>query len=334
MLGMEYAPVYAKVRCWKKHILKAESLEDFARMDLAQTLDAIRARVSKVSFNSETSIRDIEGLLRQETYSYLQSGLHYLSGGARRFVQEWCRFYEIENLKFIVRSVFNQKKVEYLYDLSPKSKIRMELVKDIRSLDELQDFLSGTEYYRLAVDSFPRVKDEGKTFFFEMNLDNYFAQSLKKKVASLPPLERKGAKDILAYFLEVNRLLWIYRARFNYGMSASETISIIPKVYEFLREKQYEELLHTDSATGFISALKQFHFIDDEKAAAENLERELNRKMLRKAHRGFTGVPFKLAGLLAFAVFHSVNARNLVTLLEGRRLGASFDEVKQYLVLV
>jgi vacuolar-type H+-ATPase subunit C/Vma6 len=330
---MEYAPVYAKVRCWKKNILKASSVEDFSRLDLTQTTEEIRKRMSKVTFNSETSVRDIEGLLRQETYNYIQSGLHYLSGGGRRFVQEWCRYYEIENVKYIVRCVFNQKKVDYLYDLSRKSKIRLELVKDIRSLDELQDFLSGTDYYRLAADSFPRVKEEGKTFFFEMNLDNYFAQSLKKKVASLPPMERKSVKDIVAYYLEMNRIMWIYRARYNFGMTASETMSIVPRVFEFLREKQYEELMHAESIQGFIAILKQVGFIDDEKTAEANLERELHRKVLLKAHRGFTGIPFKLGALLAFSVYHMVHARNMVTILEGRRLGVSFDDVKQLLVL-
>jgi hypothetical protein len=93
--------------------------------------------------------------------------------------------------------------------------------------------------------------------------------------------------------------MWIYRARFNYGMTASETVSIVPRVFEFLREKQYEELMHAESAQGFIAILKQVGFIVDEKAAETNLERELHRKVLVKAHRGFSGIPFKL-GAWAF----------------------------------
>jgi len=328
MLGIEYTAVYSKVKSWMSKMIKEEEISQLMRKDLQDILNLLKERTKKIEINTDDIIQ-IEGLLKQESYNYLMSGIRFLSGKAKAFIQEWSRYYEIENLKIITRSLLNHKNIDFLYELSTKSKIRMELVKDLRNLDEFQDFLSGSIYYRLAVDSLPRVKEESRTFYFEMNLDNFFAMNINKKLSGLSVTDKKDVKDILLYYLQMKRLKWIYRAKFSYKLTAVDILSMIPNVFSYLNDKEYETLAQAENEAVFITFLKEHRFIISEKGAEANLEKEINIKTYQRVKKALCGTPFRLGVFTGFIIAQTFNVRKMIALLESRRLKVDPGKVSE-----
>jgi V/A-type H+-transporting ATPase subunit C len=333
MLGEEYAAIYAKVKSWLATLLRKEELEELVRMSLQEFIAFLRTRVRKIELQTDDVVQ-LEGLLKQEGYYFIQSGRRFLTGSTKDFMEEWSRVYEIENLKILTRSIINGKPVDFLYRLGDFNKIQLSLVKDVKTLDELQDFLSGTPYYRLALDSFPRLKEEKDSFYFEMSLDNYYARRLKKKMSSLLPADSKDVKGVLFYFLEMNRILWIYRAKFYYQLQREETAAMLPNILKVLSKNLYEELLGAESEEAFVNLLREHGFLEKEKAEGDfSLEKEVGFHLAKRARKHLGGSPFSVGVLLSFVVLHNINVKNLVLLMESKRMKVENEKLMKMLVM-
>jgi V/A-type H+/Na+-transporting ATPase subunit C len=332
MLGTGYAALYAKVKSWVPVLFKEDEIEDLVRMNMADYTAFVKERTKKISISSNT-ITGVEGSLKQEGFYYLQSGMRFLGGKAKAFVDLWARIYEIENLKVLTRSVIYHKPLGFLYDLGISSKIQTEMVKNIKNLDELQEFLSGTDYYRLAQDSFPRVKEMNDAFYFETNLDNYYAVSLKQRMRTLSSQDYKLIQNILLFYLETNRINWIYRARFHYSLSSEEVIATIPNVLGVLSTRRYTMLLEAENEEAFLKLLKEFHLIKNDITSGENLENEIQKVLTRRARKLLIGTPFSIGAFLSFIVLHLIQIRNMVILFESKRLELEQEQVLKKLVV-
>ena len=332
MLGEEYASIYAKVKSWMAIFLKKEEADELVRMGYSDLLTLLKERARKVAIQSD-EIVSVESLLKQEGYNFIQSGMRFLGGTIKGFLDEWAKIYEIENLKMVARAIVNKKKPDFLYKLRENKKLQPELVKDIKSLDDLQEFLGGTDYYRLALDSLSRVKEENNAFYFEMNLDNYYAQNLKKKLTFVPPGDKRVVKGLFFYYLEMLRVLWIYRAKFNYKLTSEEIIAIIPNLSLALTQHKYDELLGAETAEDYIKLLRKFRCLpESDKETAQGLETQLYRNLAFRAKKYLAGNPFNLGVLLGFVALQEINVRNTTVLLQSKKLKMDPDKITGLLV--
>lgn len=334
MLGEEYASIYAKVKSWMAIFLKKEDLDEMVRMNYSEMVTDLKERVRKVALQSD-EIVSVEVLLKQEGYNFIQSGMRFLGGSIKAFMDEWAKIYEIENLKMITRAIVNKKKADFLYKLRENKKLQPELMKDIKSLDDLQEFLSGTDYYRMALDSLPRVKEENNAFYFEMNLDNFYAQNLKKKLTFVPPGDKKVVKGLFFYYLEMLRILWIYRAKFNFKLTTEEIIALIPNLSLVLTQHRYDELLASETPEDYIKIMRRLRFLPaaTDKDPNQSLETQVFRMLSARAKKHLTGNPFNLGVLLGFVILQDINVKNVTVLLQSKKLKYDTEKVASMLVI-
>lgn len=333
MFGEEFASVYPKVKSWLRSVLRADRVDEILRLPYDDYVSYLKNQLRKVSFVSEDPVM-MEGQLKQEAFFFVGSGKRFLAGSVKDFMDLWQKTYEIENLKLLTRAVLNQRPVDFLYRAGENSRIQIEFVKNIRTLDDLVEFLSGTEYYRLALDGFERVREERTTFYFEMNLDNYYAQSLKKKMATLAFQDRKSVRDLLFYHLEMLRLLWIYRAKFNYGIGPEQILAILPNVFHFIPKNRYQRILNAGTPGEFIDAARYAGLIPRQAdVSPDNLERAVYAAIHRRARKAVGGSPFSLGVFLGFLLLQMINVRNHIVILEGKRLKVPSGRIRDLLVV-
>lgn len=318
MTGIGYASVNAKIRYWLSYLLKAEDADFLSRASMNEIIDFIRKHELKSSIDSN-NLTDVESAVKQAIVDYVKSGVRFLSGGSRAFIEEWMKVYEIEDLKIIARAIVGKRPVDFLYRLQYNSRFNLEAVKSIQTLDEYQEFLRGTKYYSIASYTFPRVKEENNTFYWEMMLDNQYALNLKEMSKSLNKTDGDAAKNLIFFSLEMNRIIWLYRMRFHYKYPMEETLSYVPNIFGVFNSSRYTELVESANEAEFIKRLIEWKIIKAENAEYKDLERFLNMEIQRRATKYRKTAPFSLALFLSFIVLKSMTVRSFIVLLEGKR---------------
>ncbi len=332
MFGEEYTSIYPKVKSWAASlILSKTKINEVLDMNLADYVNYLKTISKKIDMNTEDLVL-VEGLLKQEGFFFLESVSRYLIGYIKDFIQNLGKLYEIENLKIVTRALINKRPINFLYKIQKKSRVQMEFVKSIKSLNEFQELLSGTEYYRLYSSALPRIESEKTTFYFEMNLDNNYIYNLKKKMVHIGKAEKKQIKDIFYHYLNLNRILWIYRAKFNYSLSSEEIIANVPNISGVFSKFKYFRLLDAETKEMFIEILEDNGLIDVRSSGTVSIERDMYHKLFRKCRGYLVGSPFSLGVFLGFYVMNIIHVKNLITILEGKKLNINNAKIMEMLV--
>jgi vacuolar-type H+-ATPase subunit C/Vma6 len=332
MFGEEYTSIYPKIKSWAAAlILSREKINEVLDMNLAEYVNFLRRISKKIDINTEDTVL-LEGLLKQEGFFFLESVGRYLIGYVKDFVQNLGKLFEIENLKIVTRALINKRPINFLYRTHKKSRIQLEFVKEIKSLGEFVNLLSGTEYYRLASSALPRIENEKTTFYFEMNLDNYYIYNLKKKMVHLGKKEKQQIREIFFLYLNLNRILWVYRAKFNYSLSSEEIIATVPNIPGVFSKLKYQKLLDAETKEMFIEILADNSLIDLRNTGEPKIERDMYHKLLRKCSSFLVGSPFSLGVFMGFYVMNIIQVKNLITILEGKKQNLNNAEIMEMLV--
>lgn len=320
MFGLEFTAVNPKVRNWLSFLLKHEEMEYLIGASLNDVIEFIRTRLKKEELETG-ELLEIEKVLKNGIVRYIQSGLNFIVGKPAIFLEKWLEAYRIENLKMVARSLITHRPVDFLYTIKEKDWLRIETVRDLRTFEEFQEFLRRTEYYDLAVKTFPNVIDTGNTFFWEISLENLYAQQLKRAAMKLSRANSNAVDRLLFFSMEVNRYMRIYRLRFDYEMSIEETMTLIPNIFKTLSRRKYQDLVSSETPAAFLENISNMGIISEPVTDVALLENALNKAIIKRTHRYLGGIPFQFGIFLSFIILKSMDVRKYIILLEGKRAG-------------
>ncbi len=332
MPALDYSAVNAKVRYWMSFLIDEAKKEELIHSSLNDVVNFIQTSAHKLPVETE-DVQEIESLLKQSLVQYVVSAKRFVSGAARDYLYEWLRSYELENLKMVARSLLSGRPLTFLYNTGRVSRIDMSLetIRGFSSLDDFLDYLRNTEYYALAKESLPRVKEEKNTFYWEIMLDNFFALKLHKVAQSLDGGSLKAVQELSFYSLEMNRVFWLYRLRYHYGFSVEETMAYIPNLLKVITKNRYQELLYSETTQEFLDKLVQWKLLDQAVEGVIDLEAVFNQSIRKRAARAIRGNPFSFGILLSFILIKSQNIRWLIILLEAKQSGLANEALAKML---
>lgn len=333
MLGLKYVSIYPKIMAWKNSILKEEELENALEMNVQELIDLAKSKFKKVNFEGG-DLLSLERVIRQEGYAFLESVEKFLYGSSKKFFKSWLKIYEIENIKLIFKSILFKNKLflNMLFDLGKGNKFQLEFVRDIDSLDGFLDFLSGTEYYRIAKNTLPRVNETNEPLFFDVALDNYFVEMLNRFYTGLSFIEKIKVRALLLYFFESKRISAIYRAKFFFGINKNECMVLVPRILDIFSPLRYEMLLEAKTEEEFIKLLLEWRYITIEDfSAKELLEYYFLKELLRRARKGMRSGPFDLSFTLSFFILHYINVKNWSVLIQSKKEGIEKEDAMRFL---
>lgn len=320
MFGSEYSALYAKVKSWSRVFLSRKDLEGLAGLVPEALYDSIGSRMVKPVekiFTKPDQPAAAEQLLKEQLYGFIYSAKRYAPSAMQDFLACALKRFEIENLKIACRALFYGHEIKGLYRLEPRNRYQIENMKNLKSLADLQEYLSGSEYFRIAQDTFPRIEESGNTFFFEINLDNLLASRLAKKAETLPASDRKVLRETLLAHFQGERFLWAGRCRFLYGFSTEGTLALLPNHFKLVSSPEYLRILSITDAGEYYEALKKRRFISE---GSNDPETALWINTMKKGRKSFGGGPFGPGVLFGFWLLYLVFIRNLTTLLEGQKM--------------
>jgi vacuolar-type H+-ATPase subunit C/Vma6 len=352
-IGLE-APRYAAANA-RMRGLHAQRLDDerWHNLLLAESLPAAlevlrgtgyEAALTTGEQSREPSLERIERLLLGKVAADCRRVITFMGGAARQLIIVWWQHFELENLKAVFRGLDQKMSptqiAQFLIPLGDFETLPWEALLHEHSLVGAIERLTETHYINPLRAAYPVYQREGTLFPLEVALDIRYYRDIVAASNKLGRAEREDARQVLGAHLDILNILWAFRYRVYYGLSAEEIIN-----YTLWRT------IHTDAdviqaiALGATPQeivervwgpdkvdLSSLDGLTDEHQQIPALEMALLRYWRALALKQMQGFPFRLGASLAFLVLAELEVQDLVTVLEGKSLRWDRARIQQHLI--
>ncbi len=323
-----------------------------SRLAEAERLDAL-CRVGTVEELAEavfhepsaTTCADFQRRLLRvlfEELSEIAATLDAVRGG----LLGWILFrFQVENLKLILRGFMTHTKGEVVREhLLPLPDPPAFDIESLLGARNLQEFIHCLPKDRLANALTLALRNHGaetRPFFFEAVMDRDYLQELLRRVSLLSGDDLELARPLVEQEVNAFLLMLAVRARFNYGIRV-ETLSPFYiraggtslERFNWLLQaaSPYEAaILMIGRALDDMPSVRASDTTDMAALTAE-LERLAQERFLHLSNRAFRRSPVGFGALLGYAGMRRVEVANLITISEGIRAHASFEEIRSHVV--
>jgi V/A-type H+-transporting ATPase subunit C len=348
-----YAAISARVRAMYAKLLTPQDMIRLSESpDFISLFNALRSTaygpylegLKDKDINPRRVIIQIKRKLADAYYSVIQMA----PVETRPLVKQLYRYYEIGNLKAILRSIVTvltgptetglwERVRDVLFPLGSNSVLPAQSMVESGSVAAAVDLLQGTPYEDVLSFAMKRYSAEQNLFPIEVALDLSFWRRLWSEAQRLTGQDREHSVRIIGSLLDMNNLLWAMRYRVYHKLSEEEIINYtLPFGY---RVKDSD--IRAIAAGADIASVVSRHFpgVPDVNALLENpqnglprLEVLLKREIMKQCLAAFVGSPFHIGLPLAFLILHDFEVQDLVVLIEAKSSGMPEDEYRPFLL--
>jgi V/A-type H+/Na+-transporting ATPase subunit C len=266
----------------------------------------------------------------------------------RPLIKQLYRYYEIGNLKAILRSIVTvftgtaeaglwDRVRDVLFPMGSNTVLPAQSMVESGSVAAAVDLLQGTPYEEVLSFAMKRYSAEQNLFPIEVALDLSFWRRLWSEAQRLTGQDRQHSVRIIGSLLDMNNLLWAIRYRVYHKLSEEEIINYtLPFGY---RVKDSD--IRAIAAGADIASVVSRHFpgVPDVSALLENpqnglprLEVLLKREIMKQCLAAFVGSPFHIGLPLAFLILHDFEVQDLVVLIEAKSSGMPEEDYRPFLL--
>ena len=317
--ALQYASANARMRGRYAQLLDEERWRNLLLAEnLPAALETLRGTVYEAALSDgeqgrESSLERIERRLLGKVADDCRRVITFMGGAARQLVIVWWQHFELENLKAVFRGL-DQKMppaqiAQFLIPLGDYETLPWDALLHEHSLAGVVERLSDSHYINPLRAAYPIYQRDHSLFPMEVALDIRYYRDI---VAASNKLGRASAEArlVLGTHLDILNILWAFRYRVYYGLSAEEIVN-----YTLWRT------IHTDAdviqaiALGAAPQeivervwgpdkvdLSALDGLDSEGAMIPALEMALLRHWRELAHQQMLGYPFRLGASLGYLV--------------------------------
>ncbi len=352
MIGLDavrYAAANGRVRGLYAQLLPDSIWRDLVNApDLSATLSLLRTTIyNDVIASAEqrglTLVRLERRLLGMAALN-CRRAMTFTGGGVRTLLLVWWQHFELENLKAVFRGVDQGMEPDeirrFLIPLGEYSTLPWETLLNERSVSTLVDALSKTHYINPLRVAWPAYQREQAVFPLEVALDIRYYRDLAAAIKHLKGDDQEQARRLLGTWLDILNILWAYRYRVYYGLSAEEIVNYTlwqtfrtntGLVQEIALGADPRDILMRVWGAGTID-LSPLNGYQDQLQMMPVLEMLLQRYWRRLARRALDGYPLRLSSILGYLLLQELEIKDLITLLESKEMGWSPERIREHLI--
>jgi len=347
--AVAYAAASARVAGLRAELLSLQDWENLLTADsLPRVLDTLRAtvygRVMRGTEGGAPSLQSLERRLMGLAAENVVKAMALVRGATRDLLDTWWRHYELENLKAVFRGVeqgLSPAQIrEYLIPLGERSQIDWEALLHERSVTALVERMAGTHYINPLRNAMHLYSLYGTLFPLEVAMDVRYYRDIPAAIKHLGSGERPIAVRLLGTLLDILNILWAYRYRVYYRLSAEEIVN-----FTIWHTVHTDVTLIQTIATGAppIDVIERtwgrdtidLSAVPQAKSEADQLpliELALRRYWYRLAQSATTGYPFGLGRILGYVIIQELEVSDIVTIVEAKGLGWGRERIAQHLI--
>ena len=294
--------------------------------------------------NPRRVITQIKRKLADAFYSVIQMS----PVQTRPLVKQLYRYYEIGNLKAVLRSILTvsawnaetgqwDRVREVLFPLGGASELPAQAMVESGSVATAVDLLQGTPYEEALSFAMKRYSAEQNLFPIEVALDLGYWRRLWAEAKKLTGPDREHGVKIIGSLLDMNNLMWAIRYRVYHKLSEEE---IVNYTLPFGYRVQDSDIRAIAAGADIASVVTRIYpGIADVNALLENpqtglpkLEVLLKRQVMKQCLAAFVGSPFHIGIPLAFLVMHDLEVQDLIVLIEAKSSNMPDEEYRPFLL--
>ncbi|HSJ87825.1 MAG TPA: V-type ATPase subunit [Anaerolineales bacterium] len=349
----DYAAISARVRAMYADLLTPQ---DIVRLSEAPDFLALFNILKSTAYgpyleglkdkdiNPRRTIIQIKRKLADAFYSVIQMA----PVQTRPLVKQLYRYYEIGNLKAVLRAIVTvstwntetalwDRVRDVLFPLGSASVLPAQAMVESGSVATAVDLLQGTPYEETLSFAMKRYSSEQNLFPLEVALDLSFWRRLWSEAQKLTGQDRQHSVRIIGSLLDMNNLMWAIRYRVYHKLSEEEIINYtLPFGYR-VKDSDIRAIAAGVDTASVINRI--FPGIPDVSALLENpeaglpkLEVLLKRRVMEECLAAFVGNPFHIGIPLAFLVLHDFEVQDLIVLIEAKSSGMPEEEYRPFLL--
>src|SRR6266542_2782430 len=294
--------------------------------------------------NPRRTIIQIKRKLADAFYSVIQMA----PVQTRPLVKQLYRYYEIGNLKAVLRAIVTvstwnaetalwDRVRDVLFPMGSASVLPAQAMVESGSVGTAVDLLHGTPYEETLSFAMKRYSSEQNLFPIEVALDLNFWRRLWSETQKLTGQDRQHSVRIIGSLLDMNNLMWAIRYRVYHKLSEEEVINYtLPFGYKV----QDSDIRAIAAGADIASVVTRIYpAIPDVNALLENpqtglpkLEVLLKRRIMEECLAAFVGSPFHIGLPLAFLVLHDFEVQDLIVLIEAKSSEMPEEEYRPFLL--
>lgn len=337
-----YGFINAKVRAMRstlltagvyQNLVNAQSVPDLIQM-LAQT--HYKSIIDEISSENDESL---ELLILKEEIRQLAIIHKNCKGPLQVLLTRLLERFEGDQLKKVLRCW--HKKQECNTDIFKTIQIHDIPYDSIQQADSFEDilvFLIGSPFHKTLNLAASQYEPDKTTFPLELAIDRQLFTAVWEAADALSKKDRQMAQRLLGIEIDLRNIDWIGRLRNYYKLSPTDIRQFTLANGYRLNADGLQRLATEGSVKEAVDKVIQGGAAKDILESKidiplQDLEKLLYYALLLEARKAFSQFPFTIGSIMGFFFLIHIEAKNVRTLVQGKRYGLSAERLQSLLIL-
>lgn len=341
-----YAAISARVRAMYSSLL---SPQDFARLSDSPDLPSLITGLKQSAYGpylenlkeKELTPQKMDLAIKGRLGDSYRSIAQMAPEQARPLLKQLYRYFEIQNLKAILRAVITEPNWERVQDvLFPMGEMTVlpaQAMLESGSVAAAIELLQNTPYYETLSFAMKRYSAEQNLFPLEVALDLAYWRQMWSEAKKLSGQDGVQATKIIGSLMDVNNLMWVIRYKVYHGLSEEEIINYtLPFGYR-VRDEDVRAVaagadlpMVVNRVFPGISDLSSL--LEDPRHGLPLLEVILKRRLMQQCLSAFIGNPFHIGVPAAFLILSNLEVQDLTVLIEAKSSEMPAEEFRPFML--
>ena len=341
-----YAAISARVRAMYSSLLTPQ---DFARLSDSPDLPTLITQLKQTAYgpylenlkDKDLTPQKVDLAIKGRLAASYRSIIQMAPEHARPLLKKLYRYFEIQNLKAILRAIIIdpswERVQDVLFPMGEMTVLPAQAMLESGSVGAAIELLQNTPYYGTLSYAMKRYSAEQNLFPLEVALDLDYWRQMWAEAKKLSGQDGVQATKIIGSLMDANNLMWVIRYKVYHGLSEEEIINYtLPFGYRVRDEDVRAIAAGADLAMVvgrvFPGIPDLNTLLEDPRRGLPQLEVILKRRLMEQCLSAFIGNPFHIGVPLAFLVLSDLEVQDLTVLIEAKSSGMPEEEFQPYLL--
>ena len=335
MSGFSNEYLNTRLSIYASRLIGFEQLVNFIQYDLERIIAAVQELTGHNYQLDSTKSNLIENQLTNRAMDDFLILIRPFSGSERRFFYFAIRWFELANLKVLIRGKFSGieslKIKQELIDLGQFADLPIKKLLETDDPYEMLRLLETTPYAGIVRQARRMYEEHGNDLFLlDATIDRSFFIDLNQRARFLRDQDAQYVSRVMGGLLDRFNLLWLLRYRFSYGLSAAKSFYLLTTTGNKLYASELMRLAKMDSIEEVIAALPDpYRDLLANIGVIANMETVMEYYSLSIAANALHRKSNLLSRCFAYIMLREAEVRFLQALIKGKQLELDPELIEQ-----